>query len=79
MNYPPSMPRSYKHGVTFAILENIFPLKEDFWLPSQIVCPRSFYEVDTNQWVMWRRRDSCLLHYLLQEFLGKESELPDSP
>ena len=28
---------------------------------------------------MCRRRDSCLLfHYLLQEFLGKESELPDS-
>jgi len=56
-----------------------FPLKEDFWLPYRIVCPGSLHEVDTNQWAMWRRRDSCLLfHYHLQEFLGKEGELPDS-
>jgi len=73
------MPRSYKHGVKFKILEKKLPLKEDFWLHSRIDCPRSFHEVDTNQWAMWRRRDSCLLfHYLLQEFLGKEGELPDS-
>ena len=40
----PCMPRSYKHGVRFAMLEYKFPLKEDFWLLSRIVCNKSFHE-----------------------------------